>query len=441
MLNLYPNIESLVSMMLFFFIRISMLYLFHYRVFGYKYKSYLPIIGAIVVYLPIQIIIRGLLFNPIYNTPIFILFSPMVLDAIFLRERKLLNGVISLVYTYLFDALVSDTVYILMLYGVKNLPSIPKKILYINIAGQLAIGVVYLVVMLIASKYVKDIIYADYPKPLFLSILLLPAFSYFINTLVNKIQPKIAPPNNVLLDNIVFKYYFLFYFTVLILNLVSVFLFSRTTVFMTGKLERQQLSQQVLGLTDALDDKIKQQQSERQLVHDLSNILIASKGEVSATTLGKYIKEIEDKEPKFFTGVAEIDSILTTKEKLAEMAEITLNIEVIQEGRGSINFVDFGTALGIALDNAIEAGEGVADYSVTVAISLSENLATFGVSNFIATPIIKDSDGNFLSTKKGGNRGYGIKGLEFLTKEDGRELIINQQSNEFQVRVMFWENA
>ena len=183
--------------------------------------------------------------------------------------------------------------------------------------------------------------------------------------------------------------------------------------------------------------------------HNLKNQLIPilssldSGKHSDATKLIRAILGDVDKEFDIsYTGVDYVDDMINYKAYLAEEKGISINVANGMNSFPEIPFIDISTAIGIALDNAIEACQtGDCSKSVDISFFCEMGLFYVKIENEFTNKLDIRADGTFLSTKNGvQNHGLGIYSIKNLVERHDGEIKITTDNKKFVLKIILKTN-
>lgn len=163
--------------------------------------------------------------------------------------------------------------------------------------------------------------------------------------------------------------------------------------------------------------------------HILTMNILAENGDLNE--IKKYLKEmsgiIDESSYIRITGLSAVDAILNEKLYEAQAHSITTNFDVTNFTGNSIKPVDMCIILSNALDNAIEANQGIETKEsryIKLKIYGDSSYTVISVSNPTVNSPIKNTSDTYKTTKKDSdNHGFGLKSIRSTAdKYDGEML-------------------
>lgn len=181
----------------------------------------------------------------------------------------------------------------------------------------------------------------------------------------------------------------------------------------------------------------------RQFRHDIKNHILtmnilAENGDLKE--IKKYLKEmsgiIDESSYIRITGVSAVDAILNEKLYEAQNHSITTNYDVTNyTGSNGIKPVDMCIILSNALDNAVEANDGIenpADRYIKLKLTSDKDYTVISVANPTVNSPVKLSENSFLTSKEDkNNHGFGLKSIESTTKKYSGEMLVKCRDGVF----------
>ena len=183
--------------------------------------------------------------------------------------------------------------------------------------------------------------------------------------------------------------------------------------------------------------------------HNLKNQLIpilssleSGKHDDAAKSIRAIIGDVDEEFYISYTGIDYLDDMINYKAYTAKGDGITINV-INEMGRfPKIPFADISAAIGIALDNAIEAcsTEGVPK-SVDISFFCEMGLFYAKIENEFKNKLDVRSDGTFISTKKAShNHGLGIYSIKNLIERHNGEVKITTDNQRFVIKIVLKTN-
>ncbi|MGI6392105.1 MAG: GHKL domain-containing protein [Candidatus Izemoplasmatales bacterium] len=180
-----------------------------------------------------------------------------------------------------------------------------------------------------------------------------------------------------------------------------------------------------------------------QKYHDLKNQIIAIRTEKDADIRKKYLEDLENSikyyEAQYKTGNEVLDTILTSK--LITCLDNNIIVTCIADGK-LLNFIsamDLCSIFGNAIDNAIESVLKIDDKEkrlIKIATYAENELLLIRFENFYLNPL-QISHGNFVTTKKDTRfHGYRLKSIKSTVEKYGGNVSITTSNNWFRLIIL-----
>jgi hypothetical protein len=180
------------------------------------------------------------------------------------------------------------------------------------------------------------------------------------------------------------------------------------------------------------------------IAHDLKHQITALRAEVDPEHVASGFDGLEASVKQYsaqqHTGNPVLDVIITSKSKAAAHRGITFTVVADGKLLDSLSSVDIATLFGNALDNAIEATAAVADperRQIKLALYSRGDFTVIRVENYYESPVSRDSEGNFLTTKIDANtHGFGVKSIRHIAAQYGGNVTIKTENQWFVLTVL-----
>ena len=131
-----------------------------------------------------------------------------------------------------------------------------------------------------------------------------------------------------------------------------------------------------------------------------------------------------------------VSAVVKTKSDWASSHGVAIDFKYSELHKIQISAVDIAIILGNALDNAIESTqktEGV-DKTIRLIVKINQDLIVIIIKNPTKEPV---NTANLISTKRNnGSRGFGIVGIEELTKKYEGEVIFRYEDHAFETNIV-----
>ncbi len=216
---------------------------------------------------------------------------------------------------------------------------------------------------------------------------------------------------------------------------------------LSAKLQREELKRMEDILQKQRDAYLSQTAASsaiRQKYHDMKNYLLALRaGQESQPAQTRLAGEIEQimrpLESTLNTGNEFLDVVLAEKITLCQQKEIELVPFVDGRKLDFIDGLDLCVMVGNALDNAIEAVEGLPPQRRVIHIKLCpvREMLLFAVQNYYHTQPQKDDSGFYRTSKSDGeNHGYGLRGISQAVEKYGGTVTTTADGTSFTISVL-----
>ena len=228
--------------------------------------------------------------------------------------------------------------------------------------------------------------------------------------------------------------------------IISVIIYTNIVEYFNVKLQNQSLSSRVEAFTwkqSALAESSRKIRAEsHNLRNNLHPILTAIDSREYHTARNKLIKilgDISDIRDVAYTGIECIDDMLNYKIWLGKEYGISFDIDCELESEPIIPEMDISTAIGIAIDNAIEAcqADGVPK-DIHIEITCRIGLFRIVINNSFANELLRNDEGKFLTTKLDSeNHGFGIESIQNIVVKCDGKLRIKAENNIFTLEMLY----
>ena len=234
----------------------------------------------------------------------------------------------------------------------------------------------------------------------------------------------------------------------LFINFLIVIFFEQFHSMYQKMMENQQI-QYEMEKKESYYRQLEEAQKEiRTIRHDLKNQLLElnvrleeegqhhgeSRREMAGRLVGHLLGELE-KDKRYSTNFS-VNVILMEKMKTAKEKNIPVDYRINIGEEVELEPGDMGVILGNLLDNAIEAGEKVANPYIKLAVTQRNNSITIMIEN----RTLEETKGGIGKTTKKDkkNHGMGLQSVERLVKKYGGELKLERETGIFRVKIIFY---
>lgn len=175
----------------------------------------------------------------------------------------------------------------------------------------------------------------------------------------------------------------------------------------------------------------------RAMRHDIGNHLTVIEGLAQngrTDELAGYIGELQARfdelQPSVKTGNAVTDVVLSEVHERCRKKEIEFESRFVYPERLKINPFDMSVILTNALQNAIEAAEGIEDPEVMITSVVRERFFIISIKNTVSERVLLNEEGIPDTTKKDPGHGYGLKNIRSIAQRYKGDLEIRQEETE-----------
>lgn len=192
----------------------------------------------------------------------------------------------------------------------------------------------------------------------------------------------------------------------------------------------------------------KSSKKDREVKHNLTNILLVLRGAVNEenkTTATKHIESMIDnynQKEYIKTGIPTIDSVINFKIGKAIENQINYQVKVVIPIDIEVDFIDVGIVLGNLLDNAIEATSKLDIEKRMLKLDIKYEHKRIGIlveNTFNGE--LKYRKGQLISIKDdSNNHGIGLKSVKNIAKKYGDYICIDNTDDKFIVKLSIEEN-
>lgn len=213
------------------------------------------------------------------------------------------------------------------------------------------------------------------------------------------------------------------------------------------RIEARRMAQREQALRNQmkyLDEMIAKQKMVRRFKHDLNNQLLVfneylSRNDVEGAQkyLDSLTKTFVKMMPLIDTGNIALDTILTAKKTLADSKRIVFRMKVQVPMALKVEPMDVATILGNALDNAIEACEGLEEGARWIEVSLVQQEAALLCK--ITNSALPQRSDEWVTTKDDGeNHGIGLESIRSTLEKYDTLPLIEQSDGVFSLSFVIY---
>ena len=226
-----------------------------------------------------------------------------------------------------------------------------------------------------------------------------------------------------------------------ILSVVSVVI----TIYMYQKLKEKQeeefaqraVDSQISDTYRHVEHVEEMYEKMRAMRHDIGNHLTVIEGLAQngkTDELAGYIGELQARfdelQPSVKTGNAVTDVVLSEVYEQCRKKEIEFESRFVYPEQLKINPFDMSVILTNALQNAIEAAEGVGDPGIMITSVVRERFFIISVKNTVSERVLLNEEGLPDTTKKDPGHGYGLKNIRNIAQRYKGDIEIRQEETE-----------
>ena len=175
----------------------------------------------------------------------------------------------------------------------------------------------------------------------------------------------------------------------------------------------------------------------RAMRHDIGNHLTVIEGlaqngktEELAGYIGELQVRFDELQPSVKTGNAVTDVVLSEVYEQCRKKGIAFESRFVYPEQLKINPFDMSVILTNALQNAIQAAEGVGDPGIMITSVVRERFFIISVKNTVSERILLNEEGIPDTTKKDPGHGYGLKNIRNIAQRYKGDLEIRQEETD-----------
>lgn len=402
-------------------------YLLRFRL-GNKWFLPVPVIAMTIMSIVLSSIIssfglKGMVINFIANS------VTLFIGLLFFKDltRGLLYALIMEVLILLSDGIAYYTVSMITQADNTVVLSDP-----INLILGLSLNIFLLCgLSLFFGKRLKSIQQMDIPKSYWGLLLMIPACSiwiiYTLYGLYQESQVMLIEVSSSLL---------------LLLGMIfgSTVIYEKIADYFNEKLKNHALSSQIEVLGEKQNNQAVLHRETMNVEHDLKNKLLPvlyslnNKEFLDAReAVSQILGDLNDIHNISDIGIECIDDMINYKAAIARKDDITFHVDNNIENRPDIPFMDISAAIGIALDNAIEAcqKEG-ANKDIYIDFICKSGIFITRIENDLVEELRTDKHGVYLTAKPDSDKhGFGIKSIQTILDRHNGELHIEVKGGKF----------
>ena len=223
-------------------------------------------------------------------------------------------------------------------------------------------------------------------------------------------------------------------------NLVTLFLIYRQKDYVESKAKLGFANEQIKNQLAHYEELYRYQSEIRTFRHDIKNKLLCVSGLLADGQTQSAIDAIKG-EVDFLdeanngvinSGNPAVDAVLQSKLAIAESKGITLDYSVKVSDRINVDLLELGVIIGNALDNAIEAAEGLGN---SVEKTVFASIITMGgrIVISVENPVEAQVDTKHIGTAKADklNHGYGLKSIKTIAQKYDGDVFVSCEGNIF----------
>ncbi len=175
----------------------------------------------------------------------------------------------------------------------------------------------------------------------------------------------------------------------------------------------------------------------RAMRHDIGNHLTVIEGlaqngktEELAGYIGELQARFDELQPSVKTGNAVTDVVLSEVYEQCRKKGIAFESRFVYPEQLKLNPFDMSVILTNALQNAIQAAEGVGDPGIMITSVVRERFFIISVKNTVSERIPLNEEGIPDTTKKDPGHGYGLKNIRNIAQRYKGDLEIRQEETD-----------
>lgn len=285
------------------------------------------------------------------------------------------------------------------------------------------------VITLLSNKQKK----APIPNRLALTLLLVPVGSVYI-MLVQ------------LLTGISYLLSISVFFFLLLFNLVIFHVYTRLGLYFLNEEENAVHAKQLSMASQNIEEQKKLMEEFYEEKHNLINELTALRGSISGDNHVDAIRNLDQILNCYHgigavssSGNSTVDAVINAKYATAKEYGIAFRLQICVPEEMPVTPRDLGIVIGNALDNAVTAVREctAAKKVIHISMGVKKNALVMVMKNPYEHAIIKNREGDFLSTKPEKRRhGYGIRSIRRIAKAYDGDVIIDADNGLFVLTVV-----
>ncbi len=223
-------------------------------------------------------------------------------------------------------------------------------------------------------------------------------------------------------------------------NLVTLFLIYRQKDYVESKARLGFANEQIKNQLAHYEELYRYQSEIRTFRHDIKNKLLSVSGLLAdgqtQSAIGAIKGEVdfldEANNGVINSSNPAVDAVLQSKLAIAESKGITLDYSVKISDKINVDLLELGVLIGNALDNAIEATEGLengTDKTIFASIITMGGRIVVSVEN----PVKAEVDTKHIGTAKADklNHGYGLKSIKTIAQKYSGDVFVSCEGNIF----------
>lgn len=223
-------------------------------------------------------------------------------------------------------------------------------------------------------------------------------------------------------------------------NLVTLFLIYRQKDYVESKAKLGFANEQIKNQLAHYEELYRYQSEIRTFRHDIKNKLLSVSGLLADGQTQSAIDAIKG-EVDFLdeanngvinSGNPAVDAVLQSKLAIAESKGITLDYSVKISDKITVDLLELGVLIGNALDNAIEAAEGLGNGTEK---TIFASIITMGgrIVVSVENPVEAQVDTKHIGTAKADklNHGYGLKSIKTIAQKYDGDVFVSCEGNIF----------
>ena len=230
------------------------------------------------------------------------------------------------------------------------------------------------------------------------------------------------------------------------INLITVWLFDRSSYIYQTEQEAQALRKTVQIQQEHYNGEMKKREELRKLRHDYKNILLAIQADLTEGR-EKEARKVLERELKneVFSGSSQsgwyaLDAIVNYKETKAQKYDIVFISDYYFEAMPQMSSEDVCVMMGNALDNAMEylALHPKCSRKVKIHVRYEKGVLNIKIGNQVESAVAVKDRRFCDSSKTEEGHGYGLKSIDYIAGKYGGRLILSGNEHYFECGMILY---